>query len=83
MTVGDTVRLKSGGPVMTVAALLGNVTASPAEGAHVPGPAALCEWFDGDRLERRVWPVACLADAGPVSVRVVPPGDVTYLGGGR
>jgi uncharacterized protein YodC (DUF2158 family) len=49
--VGDTVRLKSGGPVMTVS------TAADADSD------VLCKWFDGKKLLDGIFPDAALEKA--------------------
>lgn len=48
---GDTVRLKSGGPVMTI------VDFSTFQKGHV------CEWFVGNELKREVFPADALVSA--------------------
>jgi uncharacterized protein YodC (DUF2158 family) len=47
MKAGDVVRLRSGGPPLTISKLSG-------EGAH-------CMWFEGDFLHQQVFPAAALA----------------------
>lgn len=53
---GDTVRVKSGGPIMTISQVaedsLGEMT-------------AWCSWFDGQRAERGTFPVTVLVHAEP------------------
>ena len=44
MKVGDTVRLKSGGPLMTVSSLL--------ESNEI-----MCTWFNGDELKSAAFPI--------------------------
>ncbi|KNA28259.1 hypothetical protein ACO03_04550 [Pantoea ananatis] len=50
---GDTVRLKSGGPVMTV------VDFSNFQNGYV------CEWFEKDRLQRKVFSAEALTRSSP------------------
>jgi len=60
---GDTVRLKSGGPLMTVAELGNFGVTSPEDGVK-------CVWFDGNRQEEAVFDSAVLkACDGSVSSR--------------
>ena len=47
--VGDTVRLKSGGPHMTVSS---DVYGAP--------PSVSCQWFDRDTVKKGTFPVASL-----------------------
>lgn len=54
--VGDTVRLKSGGPVMTIVAI----------GQYRGSEKAECQWFDGSKLVKETFPPDSLTiDAGP------------------
>jgi len=53
MNPGDTVQLKSGGPVMTIARL------EPMNG----GTLAICDWFEGPKQQRGSFPVASLQPA--------------------
>lgn len=50
--IGDTVRLKSGGPVMTY----------EGEGAY---SGAICSWFDGGKLMRQGFTLATLEASRP------------------
>ena len=50
--VGDTVRLKSGGPVMTITDLPGN-------------DMCRCNWFDGTSKKVSAFPLAVLEPASP------------------
>jgi uncharacterized protein YodC (DUF2158 family) len=66
-TIGDVVRLKSGGPAMTVVRL---------------GKSILCEWFTGDATYHREFPAAALvavAQKGEVLPKQppLPPGMLT------
>jgi uncharacterized protein YodC (DUF2158 family) len=49
---GDTVQLKSGGPVMTI-----EQVATP---AHASYKAAWCQWFEKTKLEKGVFPLTSL-----------------------
>lgn len=58
MKVGDSVVLKSGGPVMTV--------------TKVDGPLVECQWFlKGNKLERGSFPGEALAPPAPPGPRFV------------
>lgn len=46
IAAGDTVRLKSGGPIMTI--------------SRVSGTGANCVWFDGNQPVQRVFPLILL-----------------------
>lgn len=48
--IGATVRLKSGGPRMTVTAILGG---------HIE-----TQWFEADGAKQRIYPIGALAPAG-------------------
>jgi uncharacterized protein YodC (DUF2158 family) len=52
LNVGDRVRLKSGGPVMTIS-----------EGNYGDGSSVLCQWFAGTKLETGIFPLATLESA--------------------
>ena len=52
---GDIVRLKSGGPAMTVTAI----------GEHAGETKALCEWFDGMKHHQDHFILAALEPSGP------------------
>jgi uncharacterized protein YodC (DUF2158 family) len=52
---GDIVRLKSGGPAMTVTAI----------GEHAGETRALCEWFDGTKHHQDHFILAALEPSGP------------------
>jgi uncharacterized protein YodC (DUF2158 family) len=72
--VGDTVRLKSGGPAMTVFAIVGGGSS-----------AVLCCWFEGLNLKEGRWPHECFVDLGPEKFVYVCPeckgtGKVTIAG---
>jgi uncharacterized protein YodC (DUF2158 family) len=54
LKVGDLVRLRSGGPVMTV---------EETEGAPLQAGQIRCQWFAGKRLEREIFPQENLIDA--------------------
>ena len=43
--VGDTVRLKSGGPLMTITQL-----------TYAEPPNFICRWFEGDKMKQDVFP---------------------------
>ena len=53
MNPGDTVQLKSGGPVMIIARL------EPMNG----GTLAVCDWFEGTKQERGSFPLSSLKPA--------------------
>jgi uncharacterized protein YodC (DUF2158 family) len=63
---GDTVRLKSGGPLMTVQNLGNYGPTGPAEGAY-------CVWFDGKKKFESVFDAAVLeiSDDKPKQGRVL------------
>jgi uncharacterized protein YodC (DUF2158 family) len=54
--IGDSVRLKSGGPSMTVVQL------PPVDLPNLPGELG-CTWFEGARLHRKSFPVEALEAA--------------------
>lgn len=54
---GDTVRVKSGGPVMTVSSV----------GERLGEMTAFCSWFDGTRPQTDAFPVTVLVHADPPS----------------
>lgn len=54
---GDTVRVKSGGPVMTVSSVFDEYSVM----------TALCSWFDGNRPETGKFPVNVLVHVDPPS----------------
>jgi uncharacterized protein YodC (DUF2158 family) len=56
LKVGDTVKLKSGGPIMTTAT-------KPAPFNQVK--SVECTWFDGKKLNRGRFPVDALEPADP------------------
>jgi uncharacterized protein YodC (DUF2158 family) len=56
--VGDTVRLKSGGPVMTVGALIEN-------GRWFGGSGVACGWFSGTTFMQDQFPTAAVEAATP------------------
>jgi uncharacterized protein YodC (DUF2158 family) len=68
---GDVVRLKSGGPWMTITALgiYSGWTMSPSD-------TASCRWFEGDKPQETVFDVALLEK---VSARAYPHRDRTQL----
>ncbi len=53
LKVGDTVRLKSGGPCMTV--------------RSVDGKDVICNWFAGERLEQEVFIQEALERSEPTA----------------
>ena len=58
LTVGDVVRLKSGGPLMTVRALTTARLSSP---PGSPEDHVQCQWFDGEQISNIVrFPAAAL-----------------------
>jgi uncharacterized protein YodC (DUF2158 family) len=52
---GDVVRLKSGGPAMTVTAI----------GEHESQTKAFCEWFEGTKRHQGTFVLATLEASGP------------------
>jgi len=50
--IGDTVQLKSGGPVMTISNI--------GEYAGLSGPGASCDWFDGKEKKSRAFDLRTL-----------------------
>lgn len=58
LAVGDTVRLKSGGPAMTVQLVAND------------GSMAYCTWFEGETLKTGAFALATLR---PVAVQELPP----------
>jgi len=52
---GDVVRLKSGGPVMTITDV----------GKDSGVPTAWCTWFTGNKQEKRYFPLAAIEPATP------------------
>ena len=58
---GDTVRLKSGGPIMTIETI--DARAYSGEGA--PKDHAWCQWFEKTKLETGVFPLSSLEAAKP------------------
>ena len=57
---GDVVRLKNGGPWMTITALGGSSGWTPS-----PAHAATCMWFEGHKQQETVFDVALLEKAAP------------------
>lgn len=55
-TVGDAVRLKIGGPVMIV--------------GEMDDKNAWCDWIDGKKPIRRMYPLVALVKAGPPEILV-------------
>ena len=66
---GDTVRLKSGGPVMTIETIANKVSVN-GEKDH-----AWCQWFEKNKLETGVFPLSSLEKAsrsvGISSARII------------
>ena len=60
---GDTVQLKSGGPIMTIGRLENN------------GQDAVCGWFEGKKDKLRTFPVVMLQHASPEDSIVIEPND--------
>ena len=69
-TKGDTVRLKSGGPVMTIENIDAKSWASTADKDH-----AWCQWFEKTKLETGVFPLASLEKASRPSAGASAPSD--------
>jgi uncharacterized protein YodC (DUF2158 family) len=59
---GNTVRLKSGGPIMTIETIDARAYLGGSEKDH-----ARCQWFEKNELETGVFPLASLEAAVPSS----------------
>lgn len=57
--IGDVVRLKSGGPSMTVAAV----------GVGIMGDEIYCAWFEGKKKHAESFPPGALEAVGPSPLR--------------
>ena len=63
LNIGDTVRLKSGGPLMTVRALRAASLACP---PGAPQDHVDCQWFDDKQISKIIrFPVDALDPASP------------------
>jgi len=60
--VGEVVRLKSGGPDMTVGQLEDDVNNPANKNAF-----AFCSWFEGKKLQQKTFPVEMLERVTPLS----------------
>lgn len=78
MNAGDVVELKSGGPKMTVAGLVGHNYTVVGVARIVPDGFALCQWFQGAELKQDRFPLTTLKPSGeePAVVPVVAEAEV-------